>query len=86
MNSTLYEALVVLVVGMFTVFVILSLVVLSGRLLLQFLNKSNFVFNKAEVKAAALRAPTDPAKRKLIEKAIQQWSDGQAQVVTVDSD
>lgn len=86
MNSTSYEALVVLVVGMLTVFVILSLVVFSGRLLLLFLNKTNFVFNRTEVKAAALRAPTDPSKRKLIEKAIQKWSDGQAKVIAVDSD
>jgi hypothetical protein len=86
MNGTSYEALVVLVVGMLTVFVILSLVVLSGRLLLLFLNRSSFVFNKAKVKAAALRAPTDPTKRKLIEKAIQKWSEGQAKVITVDSD
>lgn len=86
MNDTLYEALIVLVVGMFTVFVILSLVVLSGRVLLLVLNKTGFVFNKKDVTAAALRKPTDPVKIKLIEKAIQQWSDGQAQVIAVDSD
>lgn len=86
MNGTLYEALIVLLVGMLTVFVILSLVVLSGRLLLLALNKTNFVFNKTDVKAAALRAPTDPSKLKIIENAIQKWSDGQAKVITVDSD
>ena len=86
MNGPLNEALIVLLVGMFTVFVILSLVVLSGRLLLMVLNKTNFVFNKKEVTAASLRAPTDPIKLKLIEKAIKQWSEGQAKVITVDSD
>jgi len=86
MNANLYEALIVLLVGMFTVFVILSLVVLSGRLLLMALNRSQFVFNKKDVIATAMRAPTDPAKVRLIEKAVQKWSKGQAKVVDVDSD
>ena len=86
MDGTISEALVVLLVGMLTVFVILSLVVLSGRLLLIILNRTNFILNKKEVVAAESRAPTDPTKLKLIKLAVQQWSKGEAQVINVDSD
>ncbi len=86
MDGTIYDALVVLLVGMLTVFVILSLVVLSGRLLLIVLNRTNFVLNKKEVIEAESRAPTDPLKLKLISLAVQKWSNGEAQVIKVDSD
>ncbi|MEM1323361.1 MAG: OadG family protein [Bacteroidota bacterium] len=39
MNEDLSQALLVLVVGMFTVFLILGLVVLTGRLLIQIVNR-----------------------------------------------
>ncbi len=86
MNGILYEALVVLLVGMLTVFAILFLVVQSGRFLLMVLDKTQFVFNKKEIAAATLRAPTDPVKIQLIEKAVQEWSKGQAKVIDVDKD
>lgn len=46
MSSDFSEALLVSVVGMFTVFVILSLVIISGQLLIKLLNSSGFVLNK----------------------------------------
>ncbi len=51
MNSETQQALLVLLVGMITVFVVLSLVVLSGKLLILLVNKYGPVPQKAKIQS-----------------------------------
>lgn len=61
MSSDFNGALLVLVVGMLTVFVILSLVIVSGQLLIKLLNKSGFVLNKVAEKSPLKRGAVGTA-------------------------
>jgi oxaloacetate decarboxylase gamma subunit len=51
MNSEIQQALLVLFIGMITVFVVLSLVVLTGKLLILLINKYGPVPQKAKIQS-----------------------------------
>lgn len=51
MNSEIQQALLVLLIGMITVFVVLSLVVLTGKLLIVLVNKYGPVPQKAKIQS-----------------------------------
>lgn len=78
MDQPLHETIVISIVGMLTVFLILSLIVVAGYLLMRALEKTNFVLNKLEDE-------TDQSKihKGVIEKAIAQWSSGQATISSI---
>jgi len=92
LDANIGEAITVLIVGMTTVFIILSLVVLSGNILIRVLNRLGFVLNEeqiAETKTAAVVGTAATAmatqslpsgKQAAIEKAIREWSGGKAEV------
>lgn len=82
LTETTYQALTVLLVGMTTVFFILFLVVLSGRLLIGFLNRTGFVFNKKTISPSPTKSSVrlEELEVALIEGAIQKWSKGQATI------
>lgn len=90
MDANIGEAITVLIVGMTTVFIILSLVVLSGNILIRLLNRLGFVLNEEqlETKSAAALSTTaavatqslPTSKQAAIEKAIHEWSGGKAAV------
>jgi len=75
MTDLVREAFMILLVGMGSVFFILSLVVLTGNLLLRTLKASNFIFNKEHHSVISNTIPQE-----LIEQAIQKWSNGKATV------
>jgi len=52
MNQNMHTALLVLLIGMVTVFIVLCLVVLSGKLLILLVNKYGPVSNKSSIKDA----------------------------------
>jgi len=86
MPETLYSALTLLLIGMITVFTILSLVVISGNLLIKFVNKyvpkpveptRQFSFN--EDKSAI------PSKKiAAIVAAIEAVTEGKARIVKIE--
>jgi len=78
MTNELQEAFIILVIGMLTVFFILSLVVLIGNLLIRFLRKSRFVFNE-DISATT----GDTIPEELIQQAIAKWSGGKAVVKSI---
>lgn len=75
MADPIKEAFMILLVGMVSVFFILSLVVLTGNLLIRTLKASNFIFNQETELEAGDKIPQE-----LIERAIQKWSNGKATV------
>lgn len=86
MNETIYEAFIVLLVGMITVFIILSLVVISGYYMIRFLNRADFVLNRADASTSAqfsAGAFTDQENSAVIKKAIEQWAGGSAEVINI---
>lgn len=78
MSEPVREAFMILCVGMSSVFLILSLVVLTGNLLIRFLRVSNFVFNEDHHKPAK-----DSIPQELIEQAISKWSGGKATIKNI---
>jgi len=74
-ETNINEAIQVLVVGMTTVFLILSLVVLSGNVLIRFLGRVGFVLNEDEAEAELPKS--------VIAQAISKWSGGKAKVVSI---
>ena len=98
MEGNVGEAITVLMVGMTTVFIILSLLVLSGNILIRTLNGLGFVLNEDEAKAkvgaasagavasagAAMAGQSIASeKQAAIEKAIAQWSGGKASITKI---
>lgn len=79
MTELVREAFMILVVGMASVFFILSLVVLTGNILIRTLKASNFIFNKEYHSGTQDSIPTE-----LIEQAIQKWSNGKATVNNIE--
>lgn len=75
MADPIKEAFMILMVGMASVFFILSLVVLTGNILIRTLKVSNFIFNKETADEAGDKLPQE-----LIERTIQKWSNGKATV------
>ena len=78
MSEPVREAFMILLVGMSSVFLILSLVVLTGNLLIRFLKASKFVFNKEHSNPSVESIPQE-----LIEQAIAKWSDGKATIQNI---
>jgi len=78
MSEPVQEAFMILIVGMSSVFFILSLVVLTGNLLIRFLKASKFVFNEDHHKSSVESIPQE-----LIEQAISKWSDGKATIKNI---
>lgn len=78
MSEPVREAFMILLVGMSSVFVILSLVVLTGNMLIRFLKASNFMFNKEHQSSSVESIPQE-----LIEQAILKWSDGKATIQNI---
>ena len=78
MTHEIQEALTILLVGMSTVFFILGLVVLTGNLLIRWLESTQFVFNEDESETADKAVP-----KELIEQAILKWSGGRASVKSI---
>ena len=74
MQDQLYEALKILLVGMTTVFFILSIVVFLGNALIALLNRTDFVLNKKPSKDIPENVQT------AIELAIAKWSNGRAKI------
>jgi len=79
MTDLVREAFMILLVGMASVFFILSLVVLTGNILIRTLKASNFIFNKEH-----LSNTQDSIPKELIEQAIQKWSNGKAIVNNIE--
>lgn len=80
MDATLSEAILVMVVGMATVFFILVLVVLTGLILIRVLNSTKFVLNQAE---GADNTSISHEHHKVIASAINKWSKGKSQVLSI---
>ena len=87
MPETLYSAFTLLLIGMITVFTILSLVVISGNLLIRLVNKyapaplpkkSSYTF--VEDKAAAIPSQ----KVAVIVAAIEAVTEGKARIVKIE--
>jgi len=78
MNDTLTQAFTILVVGMTSVFFILLMVVLSANILIRVLNTYGLVLNKEEDKAPKVQIP-----EQVIQKAIDQWSGGKANITKI---
>tara|TARA_B100000497_G_C7255866_1_gene182357 strand:- start:130 stop:375 length:246 start_codon:yes stop_codon:yes gene_type:complete len=75
MTDSLRQALTILLVGMTTVFFILSIVVIVGNLMMSFLNSSNFVLNKKDTSHIP-----DAKEKAILSAAIQKWSNGKANI------
>ena len=75
MTDSLRQALTILLVGMTTVFFILSIVVIVGNLMMSFLNSSNFVLNKKDTSHIP-----DAKEKTILSAAIQKWSNGKANI------
>lgn len=78
MDQPIQEAIVISIVGMFTVFLILSLIVIAGYILMRTLQKTNFVLNKLDDDIDQSRI-----HKTVIEKAIAQWSSGKASISSI---
>ncbi len=78
MTHEIQEAFIILIVGMLSVFFILSLVVLTGNLLLRWLKSTQFILNEEESEIANKTVP-----KELIEQAIRKWSGGKASVKSI---
>ena len=89
MNEQLSTALVVLLVGMITVFVVLSLVVLSGKVLISIVNK--YAPDKAIKKPVSARTipitrkstSTSSSKVAAIVAAVHQITQGKGQITSI---
>ena len=73
MEDQLNEALIILLVGMTTVFFILSIVVFVGNILINILNSTDFILNE---KQGAAEVPNEV--QIVISRAVQKWSKGKA--------
>lgn len=78
MGEQLSQALTILMVGMTTVFFILSIVVVVGNTMIRLLNSSQFVLNKKE---SASDIPNEVGLA--LNKAISKWSDGKAIITKI---
>ena len=78
MTDSLQQAFTILLVGMTTVFFILSVVVFVGNLMIRFLNSSNFVLNKKD--ESHLLKDNEEA---IVRAAISKWSGGKANVTRI---
>ena len=81
--ETTYSPLFLMVVGLTTVFAVLLLVILTGKLLILMINK----FAPEEVKKtvqAAGNGQVDPTVRQAIEAAIRQLSGGKKEVANIE--
>lgn len=74
MQDQLHEALKILLVGMTTVFFILSIVVFLGNALIRLLNRTDFVLNKKPSKDIPDHI------QNAIQLAIAKWSNNQANI------
>jgi len=89
MNEQLSTALVVLLVGMITVFVVLSLVVLSGKVLISIVNK--YAPEKSNKKSVSSRtipiyrksSQTSSSKVAAIVAAVQQVTHGKGTIKSI---
>lgn len=79
MTDVVREAFMILLVGMLSVFFILSLVVMTGNILIRTLKASNFIFNKEHNSGTPNKIPQE-----LIEQAIQKWSNGKATIKKIE--
>jgi len=80
MDATLSEAILVMLVGMATVFFILGLVILTGYILIGVLNRTKFVLNEANDSEAT---GISISHQKVIESAIKQWSGGRSMIKNI---
>lgn len=78
MTDSLQQAFTILLVGMTTVFFILSIVVVVGNLLLGFLNSSNFILNKQDSSHNL-----DEKEKSILLNAVQKWSGGKAKITGI---
>ena len=76
MPQAIREALTTSAVGMLTVFIILSIIVIAGYFLMKILEKSDFVLNKDE--KASIDTPKN--HKKALHNAIAIWSGGNASI------
>jgi len=78
MVDELNKALTILLVGMTTVFFILSIVVIVGNVLIRFLNRTDFILNKKDKSHIVSDKEKD-----IIATAISKWSNEQARVTEI---
>lgn len=81
MEEQISHVLTIMTVGMLTVIGILALVVFSGKVLINILNKTGFRLNKGDMDNRDSRKEEVP--QKLILAAIQKWSSGKATPVSI---
>ena len=79
MSESLNEAIKILLVGMTTVFFILTIVVFVGRFLIGILNKTNFILNKKESSNIGIEENLKSA----MQRAVYQWSEGKARITEI---
>jgi oxaloacetate decarboxylase gamma subunit len=80
MSEALNDAIKILLVGMTTVFFILLIVVFVGNILIDILNKTDFILNRKESKRES-EIPGDV--KRAIAKAIEKWSDANAKITDI---
>lgn len=83
MESTLLEALKLMVVGMSTVFLVLLIIICGGKLLIKAVNRFAPEDEPVENKASNLKTAVSPSVAKAIEKAVAQLTGDQAQVIEI---
>jgi len=81
MTDPLNEALVLLVIGMTTVFVVLFLVVQTGNFLIFFVNK--FSKNLPENKGSGDFSTIEPAKLAAISAAVNVFTKGKGKITSI---
>jgi oxaloacetate decarboxylase gamma subunit len=81
MNADYHSALTLMLVGMITVFVILSLVVISGNVLIRIVNR---YFPQPSSPSPTPQADISPAKIAAIATAIDLVSDGKARITSIE--
>lgn len=79
MSESLNEAIKILLVGMTTVFFILTIVVFVGRFLIGILNRTNFILNKRESSDDEVEENIKSA----MQMAVYKWSDGKARITEI---
>jgi len=81
MDEQIGSALTIMIVGMLTVVGILGLVVFSGKTLIGILNKTGFRLNRADMDEN--KSTKEDIPQKVIAVAIQKWSGGKANPVSI---
>ena len=83
MESTLFEAFKLMVVGMCTVFTVLLVIIGGGKLLIKAVNRFAPEEEPVDKKAAQPQNTVSPSVAKAIEKAVAQLTGDQAQVIEI---